>query len=260
MSKAFISGLAIGLALLIVVGVGASKLRQKNAGQEKDRAERVEYQAELADATPVEVGVLSARQRIHSDLYTEYKRQNDSKSMGEFFDSAKSSTKIIKIDFLVGLSPFMEADTPEGFFGELAGSSDAIIRGRVTKKVSQLTQDNTFVFTDYDIVITEVLKDNAAAPLGASITVTYPGGKVLLDGVIVKARDHYFEPLPLNREVVLFLQLVKETGSYKPTGYSGCFELDGVRLKALTGKELPPGVLRGGESFLQTVRAVSIIK
>ena len=34
MSKAFISGLAIGLALLVVVGVGASKLRQKNAEQE----------------------------------------------------------------------------------------------------------------------------------------------------------------------------------------------------------------------------------
>ena len=257
MSKAFISGLAIGLALLIVVGVGASKLRQKNAKQEKDRAELAEYRADLSDATPVEVGVLSARQRIHSDLYTHYKKQNGDKTIGEFLDSAKSSTKIVKLDFLVGLSLLMEADKPERFFGELSTSSDAIIRGRVTKKVSQITQDDAFVFTDYDVVITEVLKDNAAAPLGAAIEVTYPGGKVLLDGVIVKARDHYFEPLPLNREVVLFLQSVKETGAYKPTGYSGSFELDGVRLKALTEKELPPGVLRGGESFLQTVRAVS---
>jgi hypothetical protein len=151
----------------------------------------------------------------------------------------------------------MEADKPDQYLGELARSSDAIVRGRVTNKVSQLTQDDAFIFTDYDVVITEVLKDNAAAHLGAAITVTYPGGKVLLDGVIVKCRDHYFEPLPLNREVVLFLQSVKETGAYKPTRYFGSFELDRVTLRALTEKELPPGVLPGGESFLQTVRAVS---
>lgn len=255
MSKAFISGLAIGLALLIVVGVGAS-LRQKNAEQERQRVELAEYQAELADATPVEVGILSATQRIHSDLYKHYKTANDDKTISEFLDAAKRSTKIVKLDSLVGVGPLMQADKPERFFGELADSSDAIIRGRVTKKVSHVTQDDAFVFTDYDVVITEVLKDNVAAPLGAAITVTYPGGKVLLDGVIVKARDHLFEPLPLNREVVLFLQSVKGTGSYKPIRYSGCFELDGVTLKALTGKELPPGVLHG-ESFLQTVRAVS---
>ncbi|MFY9555615.1 MAG: hypothetical protein WAV47_12955, partial [Blastocatellia bacterium] len=65
---------------------------------------------------------------------------------------------------------------------------------------------------------------------------------------------------PLSREVVLFLQSVKESGSYKPTGYSGCFELDGVTFRALTGAELPPGVLHSPESFLQTVRTVSKIK
>ncbi|HXU36073.1 MAG TPA: hypothetical protein VN937_06885 [Blastocatellia bacterium] len=256
MSKAFIFGLVIGLALLGVFGVGASKLRQKNAEQEKEREELAEYQAELADATPVEVGVLSASERIHSGLYTDYKQRNSNATIDELLDVARSSTKIVKLDFYVGLGFLMEADKPERFFGELARSSDAIVRGRVTNKVSQLTEDDGFVFTDYNVEITEVLKDNVTAPLGASITVTYPGGKVLLDGVIVKARDHYFEPLPLNREVVLFLQSVKETGAYKPTAYSGSFQLDGVKLRALTEQELPPGVLRA-ESFLLTLRAVS---
>jgi hypothetical protein len=257
MSKAFIFGLAIGLALLGVFGVGASKLLQKNAEQEKERVELAEYQAELTDATPVEVGVLSASQRIHSGLYTTYKERNNNSTIGELLDVArKSSGKIVRLDFLVGLGPLMKADKPERFFGELARSSDAIVRGRVTNKVSQLTQDDAFIFTEYDVAITEVLKDNAAAPLGGAITVTYPGGKVLVDGIMVKGRDHYFEPLPLNREVVLFLQSVKETGAYKPTAYSGSFELDGVKLRALTEQELPPGVLRA-ESFLQTLRAVS---
>lgn len=256
MSKAFIFGLVIGLALLLVVGVGASRLRQKNTHQEKERAEQAEYNRELAEATPVEVGVLSASQRIHSSLYTAYKERNNNTTIGQLLDAARRTGKIVKLDFLVGLGPLMEADKPERFFGEVARSSDAIVRGRVTKKVSQITQDDAFIFTDYDVVITEVLKDNATAPIGAAITVTYPGGKVLLDGIIVKVRDHYFEPLPMNREVVLFLQSVTETGAYKPTAYSGSFELDGVKLRALTEQELPPGVLRA-ESFLQTLRAVS---
>ena len=60
----------------------------------------------------------------------------------------------------------------------------------------------------------------------------------------------------MNSEVLLLLQSVKETGAYKPTSYSGSFELeeDGVTPRALTERELPPGVLRS-ESFLQAIRA-----
>jgi hypothetical protein len=261
MSKPFIFGFVGGLVLLIVAGVGASRLHQKNVEQEKHRAELAEYQAEIGDATAVQRGVITQEQRIHSGLYAGYLQRNNNKTIGGFIELYKGTGKVFGIDFLVGLGPLLtEPVTPDSFFGELAHVSDAVIRGRVTNKVSQITEDDGFIFTDYDVVVTEVFKDNVAAPLdtGVTITVTRPGGKVLLDGVIVKARDHCFAPLPMNNhEVVLFLQSVKETGAYKPTRYSGSFELDGLTLRPLTENEFPPGVLRGADSFLQTARAVS---
>src|SRR6266404_107327 len=106
MSKGFIIGFALGLALLGIVGAGAS--RQGRKDQERREAEK--YQAELADATPVEVGLLSASQRIHSSLYTDYKKRNSNATVDEFLDFARSSTKIVKLDFYVGLGFLMEAE------------------------------------------------------------------------------------------------------------------------------------------------------
>lgn len=253
MSKSFLFGLVMGLALLLGVGVGASRLHQKDSEQAKHRAELAKYQAEVRDATPVQLGVLTQRQRIHSNLFNYYRKE---KPITEFIELAKASGGIVEVDSLAAWSPVLtDPESPEKYFGELARQSDAVIRGRVTNKVSQITEDEGFIFTDYDVAVTEVLKDNVAAPVetGATITVTRPGGKVLLDGVILKARDDCFEPLPANnREVVLFLQFVKESGTYKATRNSGSFELDGSTLRPLTNVGFPPGVLRDADSFIQT--------
>jgi len=69
MSKPFVFGFVAGLALLIVAGVGASRLHQNNTEQGKRGAELAEYQQEIGDATPVRVGVLTPKQRFHSKLH-----------------------------------------------------------------------------------------------------------------------------------------------------------------------------------------------
>ena len=65
MSKGLVIGFALGLALFGIVGAGAS--RQGRKDQERKDAEK--YQAEIADATPVEVGVLTQKQLFHSRLH-----------------------------------------------------------------------------------------------------------------------------------------------------------------------------------------------
>lgn len=108
-------------------------------------------------------------------------------------------------------------------------------------------------------MFTEVLKNNVSDPIDVSetILVTRPGGKVVLDGVIVKGSDDCFAPLSVKQEVVLFLQFVRESGAYQPTRYSGSFEIDGSQLKPLTKTDFPPGVIRDADSFLRAARAVS---
>ena len=51
MTKLFFLGLALGLALLLIINTGALRPRQKSA-------EQIQYQKELADATPVQSRVL----------------------------------------------------------------------------------------------------------------------------------------------------------------------------------------------------------
>lgn len=262
MSKSFVLGFIFGVALLIVAGVGAARLQRKDAKLIDAEAEEKEYQAKIVDATPVQLGVLSEKERIHSKLYIHYQNMRGGSTISGLVAEAKSyNSRIAKTTALVGLTEALtEPETPDKFFGELAQASDAVILGKVTKKVSQITENDAFVFTDYDVAVTEVLKNNATTPIdaGATITVTRPGGIVLLDGMIVEAEDMAFQPLSINdHDVILFLRFVPETGAYKATRHNGSFELDGSILRPLTKYEFPPGVLRDKDSFLKTARSIS---
>ena len=261
MTKPFVLGFIVAVALLIVAGVGASRLQRRDAARLDVEAEEKEYQAKIVDATPIKFGALSEKQRTHSKLYSNYRQERGGRTISGLAAQAKGKSKIAKTIAFVGHREVLtEPETPEVYFGELAQASDAVIRGRIAKKVSQITEDDSFVFTDYDVVITEVIKNNVAAPVytSATITVTRPGGRVLLDGIIIEAEDRSFEQLSVNNhDVVLFLLYIPETGAYKATRDTGSFELDGSILRPPTGAAFPPGVLRGKDSFLQTIRAIS---
>jgi hypothetical protein len=257
MSKWFIYGLAVGLVLLAVAGTSASRRHQRTAQEEKYRAELAQYTEELVDATQVQPGVLTERQRLHSKLFAY--RSFTNKTITDLL--AHPESRVLGIDVLIGQGVVLiESRTPESYFGELVRTSDAVIHGRVTKKISQITDDSAFIFTDYDVVLTEILKDSSVRPLaiGETITVTRPGGKVVIDGIVVKANDRAFEPLPLyEHPVLLFLRYIPETGAYRATRDVGTFEVDGSLIRPLTRVPYPPGVLRDGVSSLQTVRAIS---
>jgi len=259
MSKGFLLGFVAGLALLVVAGVGASRLHQRDEQQAKLQSEIAVYKAELVDATPVQLGELTDRQRIHSKLYAHYLELT--KNFPVSRSIAKAESKVVRIEVHVGLGPALtEPETPESYFGELARKSDVVIRGSVVTKASQITEDDGFIFTDYGILVTEVLKNRNKTRLdsGMTLTVTGPGGKVSVGGIIIKAVDHSFGLLPTNsHDLVLFLVSVPETGAFRATGPAGSFELDGSTLRPLTGVGFPPGVLGDAHSFLQTARAVA---
>jgi hypothetical protein len=242
----------LGLALLVVAGVTGFQLQQ-------NRQEEQRYQAELVDATPVKLGALTEKQRAHSNLFADYRQPTF--NVRELIAKANGKSKIAGISFAPGMQPLLTTpERPEDYFGRISKESDAVILGRVITRESYVTEDETFVFTDYEIAIIEVLKNNAIAPIsmGQSITVTRPEGKVLINGVIIKCENAAYTPLPKNdKEVVLFLRFIKETGAYKATGANASFELNGSILLPLTKSSFPPGVLQDANAFLQTARTVS---
>ena len=258
MSKSFIWGLIIGTALLIVVGVGASRLQDKNAKLKE--ADEKQFQAKLADATPVELGILTEKQKLHSKLFAGYQQRRGDATISELATRAKGKGRLLQIIAFVGLEHITnEPETPEKYFGDLTQASDAVIRGSVIKKTSQVTEDDGFIFTDYDVLIKEIIKNNVTAPIDKSttITITRPGGSILIEDLVVEAIDRASEPLPNNHDVILFLQFIPESGAYKSTQDTGSFEIDGLTLRPLTQSHFPLGVLQNMDSFMQTLRTVS---
>src|SRR5262249_15670303 len=213
------------------------------------------------DATPVQSRGLTERQRVHSDRFSHYRKMS-ARTISELAASAKAEGYMtVDRDIMPGAGQGKKQEAPETFFGELTRGSDTVIRGKVTKKTSVVTQDDAFLFTDYEVAVEEVLKDNIAAPVapGTVITVTWPGGKVLLDGVLVTATDRNLLPLPANdHDIVLYLKFLPQTGAYYAAPGNAAYEIDGTSVQPLTPRSfLPPGVIQDRDSFLGAIRAVS---
>src|SRR5581483_12369261 len=102
MSKSFMMGFIVGLALLVVAGVGASRLQDK-AVQSKDKsAEERQFAIEALDASPVQLGVLTPQQRAHSKLYLHYS-QLRRKTIGDLVTQVKGKYRIVGTVVEVGL-------------------------------------------------------------------------------------------------------------------------------------------------------------
>ena len=256
MSKGFVIGVLVGISLLAIFGIGAaSRPKQKDIEQQK-------YQVEVAQATPVQLHVMTPKQHFHSRLHNGAGVRVGGKTISDWLTSYGGQRIVLGTDIL-GRRFFAsdQPEAPEDCFGRFAKESDAVIRGKVTSKISQITEDDSFLFTDYDVVVLEVFKNSATGPLdtGTTITFTSLGGEIVLDDVILKAGGKGIPLLPINgHEVLLFLKFVPETGSYKLTQYDGSFELDGTFARPLaSGFPLPTDVYEHQAAFLKMIRAVS---
>jgi hypothetical protein len=259
MSKSFICGFVVGVALL-VAGVGATKWQDQDAIV-KERNEK-QYQAEIVDATPVQLGVLTPKQQFHSRLHKGAGMMVGGKTISEWMAFYKGQRIVIRTDILGRrFLPSDQPEIPEDYFRRFAQESDAIIRGRVTGKISQMTEDNSFLFTDYDVLVLDVFKNNLIAPIerGQAITFTSLGGKIVMDEVVMKAGGDGEVLYPVNaQDILLFLKFIPETGSYKLTRGNGSFEINETSVRPFTGLfPLSQGIFKDTASFLKMIKAVS---
>ncbi len=105
---------------------------------------------------------------------------------------------------------------PDPYLQSIAQGADAVLVGVLKGKASFLTKDRDFIFTDFQMEVEEVIKNNPAAPLslGSEITVTRPGGTLEISGREVRAVVGSFKPFQLGGKYVLFLEYVRTTGAY----------------------------------------------
>jgi hypothetical protein len=178
-------------------------------------------------ATPVEDDVLTDKRTEHSKLYPWYERTTKIrdeliKRQGELVSSTTAC------GFLPG-KPLPDLIT------ELTQAADAVVMATFVSKSSQISTSGTFIFTDYELRVAEILKDaNRTLKPDASITVTRPGGKILLFGQIAHFREAAFKPLLPGRRYLLFLTYLPATGAYKPVDSDSTFDITETRVESLS--------------------------
>lgn len=215
--------LGCGLARMLIIS-GAAEVQQE-------------------EATPIQVGVMTEKQRAHSKLFDSYKtsRKLDALPLPNQNDKGLEQGVYIEPGTPV-TSPDAPALSFEDFLKETACASDAVAIVDVKDKSSQLTENREFIFTDYTAVVQQVFKDNALSPVrtGNTITVTRPGGKVQINGKVINALDSSFKLLQNEKRYLLFLKYIPGIDVYQSIR-KGSFRLEDSKLISLTEEFLPGG-------------------
>ena len=151
--------------------------------------------------------------------------------------------------------------TLDQYLNSLACKADAVMIGTVQSASSQIIDEGTFVFTDYQVVAREIVKDNSSSPvlLDHEITVTRSGGAVKLNGHAVRTVDYSQQTLDVGGEYLFFLRFDPLTNDYRSFNNSlgeDAFRLRGKKIAQVSSVPLPlgTGVEADVTSFMTAVR------
>jgi len=196
-------------------------------------------------ATPVIEDELTPQQREHSKLYP---KEGEKKIRDVLIKQSEYVSFTISC-FAFSLEPLPPLEV------ELTEKADAVVIVTFVNKSSQITTNGTNIFTDYELLIEEAIKDGRAGTLKpeTTITVTSPGGKVLLFGKIARISLSAFKPLEPGRRYLLFLSYLPSTGAYQTVDANSSFDITDTRVENLN-----EGISRGFERdlapFITSVR------
>jgi hypothetical protein len=85
--------------------------------------------------------------------------------------------------------------------------------------------------------------------------VTRPGGRISLDGQVIRAEDMSYEALQANKDYLLFLRFVPEANGYIVSSPEGDFLLEQRSTRTLSKTALPDGLADiDSQSLLNEIR------
>jgi hypothetical protein len=202
--------------------------------------------------TQIKAGELTGKQKIHSKLFPQHTTGRKLPTLAE--TGAGDIVVVSKISppFKKGVPGCPSYPNPE--LTGLAHAADVVLVGVLKgKSYSQLTEQEDFVFSNYDVLAEEVLKNSVNSPVQAGnlISIVRPGGTVELKGRIVRAVSGGFLPFTDDSRYLFFLKAVPETNSYQAFG-SGTFVLRDGKAASL-GKGLQ--TKQSSPEFVSEVRA-----
>ena len=186
------------------------------------------------EATVVQDGVMTERQREHSKLYKGYGTGQ------KIIDLLKTHDEIGVFRALPnqGSSPSAIRLTLDDVVQKATCNADAIVVGTLVSKLSQLAADGEFIFTDYTVTVDTLLKNDKSdsiQPL-SNIIVTRPGGKIMINGKVAAADDSSVKRLIIGDRYLLFLKNIASTDAYTTLEETGSISATDGKMDKLTNE------------------------
>lgn len=198
------------ILIVIVAFLGIASFRQL--------AQQRPPQQQDDPPTPIQLGVMTEKQRKHSKIIP------PSRGNRNLLQQQGNVEEIFYINSgtnFGGRTPPPKAE----YFRRLACLADSIVIARIISKDSQFTENQDFIFTDYELEIGQVLKNNSNLDIQAlrNITLTVPGGSVTTGGRRISILTTRKIPLRVRGEYLLFLNHVPDLETYKLANERGIF-------------------------------------
>lgn len=166
----------------------------------------------------------------------------------------------VRVEVGLGLPVFTPQSRPfelREFLRNRACDADAIVVGTVGTQASRLTEDESFIYTDNELKVEEVIRGNplAAVNVGERITVMRTGGALRLNGRTVVAEYKAAKPLRAGKRYLLFLTFLPDRGAYVADNIT--YELHGDKIHKLTEEKLHAELESGNDArrLIEEVRA-----
>jgi len=114
-----------------------------------------------------------------------------------------------------GMAPY---NTPGELLRDLTCRAGIVVSGSVAASQSHLTLSRAAIYTDYDILVKEVIKNSTVVPVrpGNHLIATRPGGRLPGIGGSIQYDNAMIPTLQRQRTYMLFLSQVPSTGGWQP--------------------------------------------
>jgi hypothetical protein len=195
--------ISVSLISLFLVVIFAAL---KHQAQDKSQIQNLDN-----EPTQIEEGQFTDRQRKHSKLY---QRPAEARKIplgrGDIKVIVHSGYK----EQLIEGEPIPQW---ESYIQKIACQADAVLVGNVRSRTPQMTEDKKSVFSDYEIEIQDVLKDNPVSSLNSDTTIilTASGGIVRLKGQVIDVIDKSYKRLEMGEKYIFFLKYLDDSNSYQ---------------------------------------------
>jgi len=192
--------------------------------------------AQLADRTTPLLQKMDETQRAHSRLY-DHLTDSDKpfRSRVRLLDRNEDAIEVGDGIFDIGEEPRTLSEVVR----DLSCGAGAVFIGTIQGAASFPIADGTFLFTDYTVVIQDVLRYGSAPSLrpGLGTVVTRLGGRVEIDGATRRAITGNLPLLQVGRQYLFFVKHLPVTRDFEANLPTSVFATDGSKVRALRSRD-----------------------